>query len=91
MRRVSLVLALAVVASSFAVLAQAPASLSNYRAPRTPWGDPDLQGIWPGTDMVGVPFERPKEFGTRLFLTDAELKAMYDYLRSLPPVASAAP
>jgi hypothetical protein len=25
--------------------------------------------------MVGVPFERPDEFGTRLYLTDAELKA----------------
>ena len=45
-----------------------------YSPPRTPWGDPDLQGIWPGTDSVGVPFERPERFGTRLFLTDAELK-----------------
>jgi hypothetical protein len=45
-----------------------------YTPPKTPWGDPDLQGIWPGTDMVGVPFERPERFGTRLYLTDAELK-----------------
>src|SRR5262245_40095735 len=45
-----------------------------YTPSKTPWGDPDLQGIWPGTDMVGVPFERPERFGTRLFLTDAELK-----------------
>ena len=45
-----------------------------YSPPKTPWGDPDLQGIWPGTDSVGVPFERPERFGTRLFLTDAELK-----------------
>jgi hypothetical protein len=45
-----------------------------YVPPRTPWGDPDLQGIWPSTDMVGVPFERPERFGTRLYLTDAELK-----------------
>ena len=28
--------------------------------------------------MVGVPFERPKQFGTRLFLTDAEFKARQD-------------
>jgi hypothetical protein len=49
-------------------------SQSAYNPPKTPWGDPDLQGIWPGTDMVGVPFERPEQFGTRLFLTDAELK-----------------
>ena len=45
-----------------------------YTVSRTPWGDPDLQGIWPGTDMVGVPFERPERFGTRLYLTDVELK-----------------
>jgi len=45
-----------------------------YSPPKTPWGDPDLQGIWPGTDSVGVPFERPERFGTRLYLTDAELK-----------------
>jgi hypothetical protein len=43
-----------------------------YAAPKTPWGDPDLQGIWPSTQMVGVPFERPAQFGTRLYLTDEE-------------------
>jgi hypothetical protein len=48
---------------------------ASYAPPRTPWGDPDLQGIWPGTDMVGVPFERPQQFGTRLFLTEEEFKA----------------
>ena len=65
------------VAASAALIAQAPASRGSsapYSPPRTAWGDPDLQGIWPGTDMVGVPFERPEQFGTRLFLTDAELK-----------------
>jgi hypothetical protein len=45
-----------------------------YLVPRTPWGDPDLQGIWPSTSMVGVPFERPNQYGNRLFLTDAELR-----------------
>jgi hypothetical protein len=48
---------------------------ARYTPPRTPWGDPDLQGIWPGTDMVGVPFERPEQFGNRLFLTEEEFKA----------------
>jgi hypothetical protein len=46
----------------------------TYKVPRTPWGDPDLEGIWPSTEMVGVPLERPDRFGTRLYLTDAELK-----------------
>jgi hypothetical protein len=26
----------------------------TYRAPRTPWGDPDLQGVWSSDDMEGV-------------------------------------
>jgi hypothetical protein len=55
--------------------AQAPATGTSYTPPKTPWGDPDLQGIWPGTDMVGVPFERPAQFGNRPFLTEEEFKA----------------
>jgi hypothetical protein len=39
---------------------------------RTPWGDPDLQGIWPSGPLITVPFERPPEFGTRAVLTDQE-------------------
>lgn len=45
---------------------------SSYTPPRTPWGDPDLQGIWPSAEMVNVPLERPETFGTRLLLSDAE-------------------
>jgi hypothetical protein len=41
---------------------------------KTPWGDPDLQGTWTSDDTWGVPFERPKEFGTRATLTEDELK-----------------
>jgi hypothetical protein len=48
------------------------AQTKGYTPPRTPWGDPDLQGVWPGTEMVGVPLQRPKEFGTRNVLSDAE-------------------
>jgi hypothetical protein len=39
---------------------------------RTPWGDPDLQGEWTSEGEYGVPLERPTQFGTRAFLTDAE-------------------
>jgi hypothetical protein len=49
------------------------ASLShaqNYKAPKTPWGDPDLQGIWPGN--MGVPMQRPKAMGERTSLTEQE-------------------
>src|SRR6185369_15354746 len=43
-----------------------------YTPPRTSWGDPDLQGIWPGN--MGVPMQRPVEFGDRATLTDAEFQ-----------------
>ena len=33
--------------------------------PRTPWGDPDLQGTFTNKDEVGTPFERPSEFEGR--------------------------
>ena len=48
-------------ALSFVALAAlaAVAPLAAQKAPRTPWGDPDLQGIWPSTDMVGTPLQRP--------------------------------
>ena len=26
----------------------------DYKAPRTPWGDPDLQGVWSSDDMDGI-------------------------------------
>ena len=76
--KITLVAALACVAGIAPLVAQAPAPASSYQPAKTPWGDPDLQGVWPSTDMVGVPFERPKQFGTRLFLTDAEFKARQD-------------
>ena len=44
----------------------------SWTPPRTPWGDPDLQGYWPSVQMLGVPFERPAQFGDRAKLTDDE-------------------
>ena len=49
------------------VLAQTP---KNWVPPKTPWGDPDLQGTWPGN--MGVPMQRPQNFGDRARLTDEE-------------------
>jgi hypothetical protein len=47
----------------------------TWTPPRTPWGDPDLQGVWPGTDFVGVPLVRADSLGTRNELTDTEFTA----------------
>jgi hypothetical protein len=41
-----------------------------YTVPRTPWGDPDLQGVWSSDDTSGLPRERPKELGNNLYLSD---------------------
>src|SRR6267142_1844334 len=54
------------------VVMLAPASASS-QALRTPWGDPDLQGIW--NNRFVTPLERPPEFGTRQFLTEDEIAA----------------
>ncbi|HEY1304547.1 MAG TPA: hypothetical protein VGF24_13390 [Vicinamibacterales bacterium] len=39
---------------------------------RTPWGDPDIQGIFTTDDELGVPFERPEQFAGRDVVTDKE-------------------
>ena len=44
-------------------LAQAPAGKpARYVGPKTPWGDPDLQGNYTNKYEQGTPFERPAEF-----------------------------
>ncbi|HLQ78059.1 MAG TPA: hypothetical protein VK210_11930, partial [Terriglobia bacterium] len=49
-----------------------PAPKSNWTHPKTPWGDPDIQGIWPGTEMIGTPMQRTASAGEREVLTDSE-------------------
>jgi len=59
-------LAAALTLASFpSVPVTAQTSPSTYRAPRTPWGDPDLQGNFTNLWEVGTPFERPDEFAGR--------------------------
>jgi hypothetical protein len=57
------------------------AAAAAQSLPRTPWGDPDLQGLWPSGHMIEVPFERPAEFGTRAVLTDAEFGERAAFIR----------
>jgi hypothetical protein len=49
---------------------QAPASNAQGAALRTPWGEPDLQGIW--TDEFDTPMQRPAKYADREFFTDEE-------------------
>jgi hypothetical protein len=46
-----------------------------YTVPKTPWGEPDLQGVWSSDDTSGIPRERPKEFGNNLYLSDEAFAA----------------
>jgi hypothetical protein len=57
---------------SDAVAGQGRPSGSTASLARTPWGDPDLQGTWPGGPVIAVPFERAPELGTKTTLTAAE-------------------
>src|ERR1700724_2085514 len=64
------------------VAAQAPSAAkvktastaTTWTAPRTAWGEPDLQGTWANNNAT--PLQRPKELEGRQFLTDAELAAL---------------
>lgn len=67
---------LAVLAALFAppLAAQNDPAADAWAAPRTAWGDPDLQGVWryEGT----IPLERPASAGGRAYLTDEEVAAI---------------
>src|SRR5690606_21918951 len=39
--------------------ARAASTAKPYVPPRTPWGDPDIQGGYSNKDENGIPFERP--------------------------------
>ena len=58
-----------VIAASFTALGQAPPK--RYTTPTTSWGDPDLQGLWPGN--VQIPVERDRKLGERGTLNAEEL------------------
>src|SRR5262249_28418892 len=44
----------------------------KWTAPKTPWGDPDLQEIWSTEDLRDIPYERPDDVQGRALLTDEE-------------------
>ena len=46
---------------------------AQAQAPRTPWGDPDLQGKWSNATLT--PLQRPAELGDKQFFTEDEAKA----------------
>ena len=53
------------VACAAALTSAMIAPVSGQGAPRTPWGDPDLQGTYTNTYENGTPLERPDQFAGR--------------------------
>jgi hypothetical protein len=79
-RRPSSVLA----ALALAALASAPAAgqsrtAETRTAARTPWGDPDLQGVWSIATIT--PFERPVALADKAQLTEQEAAAAEETFR----------
>jgi hypothetical protein len=70
-----------------ALIAASPAAAQNARPaaqtgakksgtpPKTPWGEPDLQGTWPLSHLLATPFQRQPKYGDRREMTDEEYAA----------------
>jgi hypothetical protein len=68
---------IAIAAATISIAASAPAIRTSAQAPtlsntplKTPWGEPDLQGIW--TEEFDTPLQRPARYGSQEFLTEAQ-------------------
>src|SRR4051794_5373081 len=70
--RIPLVGLIAVMVAVAAPALAAPVA-KNWTAPKTPWGDPDIQGTWTDDDCIGTPMNRPANLGDRAFYTEQEL------------------
>ena len=58
------------------VAGQEPAAAAaTYTPGRTPWGDPDLQGVF--DFQSDVPFQRPLDLGNKTVFASPEEKAAY--------------
>ena len=67
--RLFAVIGAAVVITAVAVSVNVRSAETNG-APRTAWGEPDLQGIW--TNEFDTPLQRAARYGTREFFTEEE-------------------
>src|SRR5262245_52814677 len=68
------VISLLIVAGQSATESPKPVAGSTEGTSGTPWGDPNLQGIW--TDVYETPLQRPAKYAGREFLTEEEVAAL---------------
>lgn len=73
----AVVMAVVLVAPVFLVAQDPPkpATAKPWTPPRTPDGQPDLQGYW--TSLSFTPLERPAKYGMREFLTEKETDELF--------------
>jgi hypothetical protein len=61
-------------------ITRAPAQAPSLKTTlKTPWGEPDLQGIW--TVETDTPFQRSPKYANQEFFTEAQ-RAEFDRVRS---------
>src|SRR5690606_2933799 len=64
------------IAAQGAAVVPAESAEQAYVVPKTPWGEPDLQGMSPLNHLIGVPMQRNVEpYGDRFAMTDEEYAA----------------
>ena len=71
-----------------ACLAGQSVDAQRYKTPRTPWGDPDLQGLW--SNQTSTPLERPDALRDKETVTQQEAEQREEEARQsadLPPRA----
>ncbi len=67
----------AVIVAAVALMRLAPvpiaaqAQTAKAPVPKTPWGEPDLQGVW--TYAFQIPLQRPPQYAGKEFFSDAEI------------------
>ena len=67
---VAAVIMAVVVLLKLAPVPRAEDAVRSGPAPKTPWGEPDLQGIW--TNNYEIPLQRPARYANKEFFTDQE-------------------
>src|SRR5881409_3108643 len=67
---VAAVITAVVVLLKLAPVPRAEDAVRAAPAPKTPWGEPDLQGLW--TYDYEIPLQRPARYANKEFFTDEE-------------------
>jgi len=65
-----------------------PTNVKDWKPGRTPWGDPDLQGVWSSDDTSGIPMQRPVDLGTNLYQSNEQWAARQKKPVTATPVNS---